>query len=294
MTVTRFAPSPTGYLHLGHAYAALFAAAAGEMRLRIEDIDATRCRPEFSAAILEDLNWLGIPIAGPILNQSARMAVYRKALETLSARGLLYPCFCSRKDIAAAVSAPHEPLASSQDGMLYPGTCRALPPDERARRMANEPYALRLDAAAAARQVGPLWFAEDGFGPNGESGHIKVDPGLFGDVVLARKETFASYHLAVVIDDAYQGVNLVTRGADLFAATHIQISPPQTDFRSLGAKILQTRSRDYLERDADRRHRPRKNSQEAWVLIRTCLSFGSSTSERPPFLRTLAATPHGA
>lgn len=218
MTVTRFAPSPTGLLHLGHAYAALFAAAAGDMRLRLEDIDATRCRPAFAAAIVEDLAWLGIPVSGPVVVQSTRRAAYEAALARLQACGLLYPCFCSRKDIATAGAAPHGP-----DGPRYPGTCRHLSADERAARIAaGAPYALRLDVAAAADVAGPLWFAETGAGPDGQTGRIAVDPAAAGDAVLARKDVGVAYHLAVVIDDAYQGVDLVTRGADLFAATPIQ------------------------------------------------------------------------
>jgi glutamyl-Q tRNA(Asp) synthetase len=249
MTVTRFAPSPTGYLHLGHAYAALFAAAAGRMRLRIEDIDATRCRGQFAAAILEDLDWLGVPVSGKVVHQSARMAAYRAALDSLSARGLVYPCFCTRKDIAAAASAPHGP-----GGPVYPGTCRHLSAKERVQRMAAEPYALRLDATAAAREVGPLTFAERGWGPNGETGQIAVDPARFGDVVLARKETPAAYHLAAVIDDAFQGVDLVTRGNDLFAATHVQrllqallgLPAPAYCHHKL---ILDTQGRKFSKRD---------------------------------------------
>lgn len=217
MPVTRFAPSPTGRLHLGHAYAAFFAAAAGNMRLRIEDIDTARCRPEFVAGILEDLAWLKIPVCGDVLHQSARMAAYARALDFLRAQGLLYPCFCTRKDIAVAASAPH-----GADGPIYPGFCRQLSAEERTRRMTAEPFAWRLDVAAAAACVGPLAFEETGAGPNGEAGRIVADPCRFGDVVLARKETPAAYHLAVVIDDAFQGVDLVTRGVDLFAATDVQ------------------------------------------------------------------------
>jgi glutamyl-Q tRNA(Asp) synthetase len=216
MIVTRFAPSPTGYLHLGHAYAAFVAAELGErFLLRIEDIDPARARPEFEAAILEDLRWLGLAFEEPVLRQSERLAAYREALGRLEARGLLYPCFCTRKEIAEeaarAGEAPHGP-----DGPLYPGTCRALGVDERARRIAaGESYALRLDAAKAAALAGAMTFEERGE-------RIIVDPLLFGDVVLARKGLAAAYHLAVVIDDAFQGVTLVTRGEDLFPATHVQ------------------------------------------------------------------------
>ena len=223
MITTRFAPSPTGFLHLGHAFAAITACEAGDrVVLRIEDIDETRCRSQFETAILEDLNWLGLKFEQPLLRQSARMAAYRAALETLQAHGLLYPCFCTRKKIADEIArsgeAPHGP-----DGPLYPGTCRALGSGERARRIENgAPYALRLEVAKAAAETGRLFFEEYGAGPNGEAGRIAVDPLEFGDIVLARKGMPTAYHLAVVVDDAFQGVTLVTRGNDLFAASHVQ------------------------------------------------------------------------
>jgi glutamyl-Q tRNA(Asp) synthetase len=223
MIVTRFAPSPTGLLHLGHAFAAITACEAGECFLvRIEDIDAGRCKLEYEAAIFQDLEWLGLRFEQPVLRQSTRMAAYRAALNILDARGLLYPCFCTRKDIADEIArsaeAPHGP-----DGPIYPGPCRSLDRNERARRIASgAPYALRLDAAKAAGEAGSLFFEERGSGPNGEAGRIAVQPLLFGDVVLARKETPAAYHLAVVVDDAFQGVTLVTRGNDLFASAHVQ------------------------------------------------------------------------
>lgn len=216
MIVTRFAPSPTGLLHLGHAFAAIVAAEAGKrFLLRIEDIDSGRCRPEFEAAIFEDLAWLGLRWEEPALRQSTRFDAYRAALGRLDAEGLLYPCFCTRKDIAEeiarAIEAPHGP-----EGPLYPGTCRNLSDGSRQARIeAGEQYALRLDAAKAAKRVGALTFRD-------HSKVISVDPLLFGDVVLARKDTPASYHLAVVADDAFQGVTLVTRGEDLLPATHIQ------------------------------------------------------------------------
>ena len=223
MIVTRFAPSPTGLLHLGHAFAAITACEAAErFVVRVEDIDAGRCKPEYETAILEDLEWLGLAFEQPVLRQSTRMAAYREALAALEARGLLYPCFCTRKEIAEeiarAAEAPHGP-----DGPTYPGLCRSLDESERARRIANgEAYALRLDVAKAPQEAGSLFFEESGSGPNGETGRIAVQPLLFGDVVLARKEVPAAYHLAVVVDDAFQGVTLVTRGNDLFASTHVQ------------------------------------------------------------------------
>jgi len=217
MIVTRFAPSPTGYLHLGHAFAALTASRAGErFLLRIEDLDKERAREEFVAAILEDLAWLGLVWEEPWLRQSKRFDAYGAALDRLSP--FTYPCFCTRKEIteeiARAVEAPHTQMGP--DGPLYPGTCRRLSPAERdARRTQGAPYALRLDAAKAAEAAGKLTFTEHG--------HLRqVEPLLFGDAVLARKDLPASYHLAVVVDDAYQGVNLVTRGEDLLPSTHVQ------------------------------------------------------------------------
>ncbi|MGH7042405.1 MAG: glutamate--tRNA ligase family protein [Acetobacteraceae bacterium] len=285
--VTRFAPSPTGYLHLGHAFAALTAwgharAAGGRFLLRIEDIDPTRCRPAYAAAILEDLAWLGIDWDGPVRVQSAHLAEYRAALDRLAAGGLLYPCFCTRaaiaREVAGAVAAPQGqtgrradggrqdggwPSGGPQDGRrsdgrrpdgerpgeerpdrgqsdreqpggrqpdgelqdrdrpdggpLYPGTCRGLSAGERAARIAlGAAYALRLDMARAIGTVGErLWFLEAG------DGQVACHPERFGDVVLGRKDTPASYHLCVSHDDAAQGVTLVTRGEDLRPATDL-------------------------------------------------------------------------
>jgi glutamyl-Q tRNA(Asp) synthetase len=215
--VTRFAPSPTGYLHLGHAHAALFAwrrarAAGGRFLLRLEDIDPTRCRPEFAAAILEDLAWLGIDRDGPVRVQSEHLPDYRAVLDSLATRRLVYPCFCTRADIARAIAAPHGP-----EGPVYPGTCRHLSEATRQSRIATgEPHAWRLDNSAAAASAGALQFEEEG------QGRIACDPLPFGDVVLARKDAPASYHLCVTHDDALQGVTLVTRGDDLRPACHIQ------------------------------------------------------------------------
>ena len=225
MIVTRFAPSPTGLLHLGHAFAAITAHEAGKrFVLRIEDIDAARCREEFAQAIIEDLQWLELEWEPQVIRQSDRADAYQSALRQLNAAGLIYPCFCTRseiaQEIARAVEAPHiDPLA----GSLYPGTCRQLgEPEKRDRLASGASHALRLDAAKAANQVGPLSFYERGAGPHGEQGEICVSPALFGDIVLARKNMPAAYHLAVVVDDAQQGVTLVTRGHDLFAASHVQ------------------------------------------------------------------------
>ena len=210
---TRFAPSPTGLLHLGHAHAALFAHRAarqvgGRFLLRIEDIDATRCRPEFTAAILEDLIWLGLDWDEPPRIQSRRMPQYSATLEALAHRNLLYPCFCKRSDIAAAIAAQHGPSA------VYPGTCRGRS-DSPARVAAGEPHALRLDVARALAITGPLDFTDQIHGLR------HCAPEAQGDVVLARKDFPASYHLCVCQDDAEQGVSLVTRGEDLLQATDI-------------------------------------------------------------------------
>lgn len=215
MLTTRFAPSPTGYLHLGHAFSAYNAwrrarDAGGRFLLRLEDIDPGRCRPEFASAILEDLAWLGLDWDGEVRVQSAHRADYQAVLDDLVRRELVYPCFCTRAEIAASVAAPHGP----DGGPLYPGTCRRLTPDQRAERIASgDRYALRLDMAAVNRSG--LMFAEEG------EGRVNCHPERFGDVVLARKDAPASYHLCVTHDDALQGVTLVTRGEDLKAATDV-------------------------------------------------------------------------
>lgn len=220
MMTTRFAPSPTGRLHLGHAYAALFAAdragQGGRFLLRLEDIDGTRARPEHEAGIFEDLEWLGLSWEQPVLRQSDHMEVYRAGLRALEGLGVLYPCFCTRREIqqeiAQAGNAPQGP-----DGPLYPGTCRARGAGEREERLARgDAYALRLDVARACSLAGGGLCWVD----RARGGFLAV-PGVYGDVVLARKDTPASYHLAVVMDDARQGVTLVTRGEDLLPATHL-------------------------------------------------------------------------
>ena len=216
--VSRFAPSPTGRLHLGHAFSAIQAhdrakadaSGGGRFLLRIEDIDGTRSRPEHVTAIQDDLRWLGLMWDGPVVFQSTRLDRYAAALDQLRAFGLLYPCFCTRAEIAASLSAPHGPDSP------YPGTCRDLDPSTRAARIApGTPHAWRIDMAAAVAIAGPLeWFDED-------AGLVLARPELQGDVVLARKDAPASYHLAVTVDDAAQGVTHVVRGRDLFAATDI-------------------------------------------------------------------------
>jgi glutamyl-Q tRNA(Asp) synthetase len=220
--VERFAPSPTGRLHLGHAFSALLAhdaarAAGGRFLLRMEDIDPGRVRPEYGRGIEEDLAWLGLRWDAPPLWQSARLDAYRAALARLDAMGLLYPCICTRREIAEALAAPQEGAAPA----VYPGTCRGR--DRGALRESGRPAALRLDLGAALDRLGgTLAFEEIGAGPAGETGRIAVDPGALcarlGDVALGRKDAPASYHLAVVVDDAHQRVTHVTCGEDLFEA----------------------------------------------------------------------------
>jgi glutamyl-Q tRNA(Asp) synthetase len=218
--VTRTAPSPTGRLHLGHAYSALFAfeaarAADGRFLLRIEDIDAARCRPEFEQGILEDLAWLGLAWEAPVRRQSEHLDEYAAAVERLRADGLVYPCFCTRAEIAQATSAPHG-APQGPDGPVYSGTCRALSNGERQRRLeSGTAYALRLDMVAARARSGTLEWRDRA------RGTVTATPEIFGDVVIARKDTPTSYHLSVTLDDAVQGVTLVTRGEDLFASTHV-------------------------------------------------------------------------
>lgn len=225
MTISRFAPSPTGRLHLGHAFSALRAhdfarARDGAFLLRIEDIDPTRCRPEHVAGICEDLRWLGLVWDGEPVLQSQRLPLYADALERLKAMDLAYPCFCTRAqiaaEIAASAAAPHGPPMSPDGGPLYPGTCRHLSDAERAERIARgEPHAWRLDVAKAAALAGPLdWHDE-------HAGRIAATPEIQGDIVLARKDAPTSYHLAVTVDDAAQGVTDIVRGIDLFEATHV-------------------------------------------------------------------------
>ncbi|TJZ89738.1 tRNA glutamyl-Q(34) synthetase GluQRS [Paracoccus gahaiensis] len=218
--VTRFAPSPTGLLHLGHAYSALTAAAHGAFHLRIEDIDRDRCRPEFEAAILDDLAWLGLDWPQPVMRQSDRLPAYRAALDRLAP--LTYPCRCRRGDIRAALSAPQEgALPAGPDGLVYPGTCRG-----RSHRDAGPDDVIRLDIARAFDALGldRIGFRDRTILPDHD--HIltrdQVAQGI-GDVILSRRGMGTSYHLAVVVDDAAQGITLVTRGKDLFDATYIHV-----------------------------------------------------------------------
>jgi glutamyl-Q tRNA(Asp) synthetase len=228
--VFRFAPSPNGYLHLGHALSALLnfdaaRRAGGRFLLRIEDIDATRCRPQFEAAIYEDLAWLGIAWETPARRQSEHLSEYRDAVEKLAAEGLIYPSFESRGEIARLVAQREveAPWPRDPDGApLYPGNAKSLPADQRARLLESGAlYALRLDMAAARARGGDLTWAEHGQGPDGETGRVAARPQAWGDVILARGETPTSYHLSVVIDDARQGVTEVVRGEDLFWSTSV-------------------------------------------------------------------------
>lgn len=223
--VTRFAPSPSGHLHLGHAYSALLAYKAaqensGRFLLRIEDIDLTRCRPEFKQSIYDDLAWLGLKWERPVRCQSEYFDDYQKAIHALEMQRVFYPCFCTRKDIAREIAesgrAPHGP-----DGPLYPGTCRKLPRHEANKKIEKGvAYALRLDVEKAFHLImeefpGPLTFFDR------TRGEVQVHPELLGDVVIARKDVMASYHLSVVVDDHLQGITHIIRGEDLFHSTHI-------------------------------------------------------------------------
>jgi glutamyl-Q tRNA(Asp) synthetase len=213
--VTRFAPSPTGLLHLGHAYSALTAfdfarRRGGRFLLRIEDIDAGRSREAFVSAIFEDLAWLGIDWETPVRRQSLNLADYTDALDRLRRLGVVYPCFCTRADIAAAGGAPH-----GDEIVQYPGTCKAIDEAERARRSQCEPFAMRLDIEKSCKTTGPLFWHDEA------AGRVVAEPELLGDVVVARKDAGSSYHLAVVVDDALQGMTDIVRGEDLFMATHI-------------------------------------------------------------------------
>lgn len=275
--VTRFAPSPTGYLHLGHAYSALAADAAamgkgGRFLVRIEDIDPGRCRKKFDDAILEDLAWLGLKWEKPVRRQSKNMKAYTEALRTLQRKGFVYPCFCTRAEIKAEIEmsghAPH-----SQFGPVYPGTCRKLGQELAQKRIEKrEPYALRLDMSRAAAVVGPLIWFDRGHGK------VKAQPERFGDIVLARKDAPTSYHLAVTVDDHSQGVTLVTRGADLFEATHIHrllqallgIEPPEYQHHRL---LTDEAGRRLAKRDGDFTVRALRDEQYSADEVRAMTGF---------------------
>jgi glutamyl-Q tRNA(Asp) synthetase len=269
--VTRFAPSPTGYLHLGHAYAAWQAwrrarETGGCFLLRIEDIDPERCRMEYVDAALEDLTWLGLDWDGEVLFQSRRLALYQACLDRLAARGLIYPCFCSRaeirREIAASSAAPHGP-----DGApLYPGTCRRLSVDERATRLASgAPHAWRFDVSRALEGVPPLHFTEEG------EGDVVARPDLFGDIILGRRDAPASYHLCVTYDDAAQGIELVTRGEDLRETTHVHRL-----LQHLMGWPVPLYAHHTLARDADGRRLAKRDGAET---LRAMRATGETASE---------------
>ena len=220
MTVTRFAPSPTGKLHLGHAYSALFSEKVarennGVFILRIEDIDKTRCKQQYVDCILDDLNWLGVKWCDEVLIQSTRIEQYQLASKKLLSLGMLYPCFCTRKEIASNFDVTNRKL-SNENNSLYPGTCRNLSDEEVSEKIRKRiPYSLRLNSAKAKEKVGEVYWSDH------LSGLHEVDYDVMGDVVIVRKDIGTSYHLAVTVDDDFQGVNLVTRGLDLFESTHV-------------------------------------------------------------------------
>lgn len=252
--ITRFAPSPSGLLHLGHAYSALFASMAahdggGAFLLRIEDIDIGRCRPEFEDAILEDLAWLGLEWPRPVRRQSEHLDEHALALAKLEAMGLLYPCFLSRRELGEALSAPHLTPGMGPDGPAVTDTDNLMEDDERARRLeAGEPHVLRLRMAKAVELAGPLSWRDL------DAGLQVATPEIFGDVVLARKDVPTSYHLAVTVDDAAQDVTLVTRGEDLFQASHVHrllqalLDFPAPDYRH-HPLMLDENGRRYAKRD---------------------------------------------
>jgi glutamyl-Q tRNA(Asp) synthetase len=268
-TVTRFAPSPTGYLHLGHVRSALEGWRAarrdgGRFLLRLEDIDQARCRADYAAAILDDLAWLGLDWDGPVRRQSEHFDDYRRALDRLDTIGVLYPCFCTRREIQAEIvragGAPH-----GQSGPPYPGTCRALGPEEvAAKQRSGLDYALRLDLSRAFALTGPLDWIEEGR-------QQPVHPGALGDVVLSGKGVPGSYHLAVTIDDAIQGVTLVTRGADLAEATQIH----RVLQALLGLPTPRYRHHPLLTDDAGRR----LSKRDGAATIRSMRKSGMSPAE---------------
>ncbi len=287
--VTRFAPSPTGYLHPGHAYSALFAyeaarAEGGKFLLRIEDIDPVRRRPEFTEALLEDLRWLGLIWEEPVRRQSEHMEDYAAALAKLRAMGLLYPCFCTRseieKEVMASAAAPH--LApQGPDGPAYPGTCKELDPEERAQRARLKgPASWRLDVAKALEMTGPLYWSDRAMG------RVEAAPLDFGDVVLARKDAPTSYHLSVTVDDELQHVTLVTRGKDLFRAT---------DVHRLLQALLKYATPDYhhhelLTDGAGRRFAKRDKD----ITLRALRASGRTASEVRELCQRAGRATHGA
>jgi glutamyl-Q tRNA(Asp) synthetase len=269
--ITRFAPSPTGRLHLGHALSALMVWHAarredGVVLLRIEDIDARRCRPEFERAICDDLNWLGLRWRGPAVRQSARLSHYAEALERLKRSGLVYPCFCTRAEIRDAAT------EQTPDGPIYPGTCRGLPAEEASGRMrsgARAAWRIRLDAALDAAG-GIAWTDE-------RAGRQVWDGSGWGDVVIARKDIGTSYHLAATVDDALQGITTVVRGEDLFRSTHIHVllqkllglSTPRYRHHSL---IEASDGEKLSKRDQAHDFRSRLSTGEGWPALLAALA----------------------
>ena len=221
--IFRFAPSPNGFLHAGHAFSALLNAQladslGGTVLLRMEDIDTTRCTRAFETTAIEDLHWLGLRWPEPVRRQSDHLDDYRRAQDRLADAGLLYPCFCTRGDISRAIADRGDWPRDPDGSPLYPGTCRALSAAERQERCAREPHAWRIDMAAALARVGALAWTE--WTDDGATA-VQAQPGVWGDVILARKDICTSYHIAVVVDDALQGVSHVVRGRDFFAATAV-------------------------------------------------------------------------
>jgi glutamyl-Q tRNA(Asp) synthetase len=279
--VTRFAPSPTGYLHKGHAFSALTAhdaaeAANGRFLLRVEDIDRTRCRPDYEQAVYDDLAWLGLRWETPVRRQSEHMEAYGRALRDLAERSLVYRCFRTRREIAEAIeSAPHGAMEAFRGA--------PLPPAEEERRIAaGEPYAWRLSLDRAAAALGgfqDLTFVEEGVGPNGETGLIHARPALGGDVVLARKDVGVAYHLAVVVDDALQEITHVIRGEDLFEAAHVQrllqalLGLPTPTYRHHGLLVGPDGKR-FAKRDRSETLRELRGRGITAAGIRTELGFG--------------------
>lgn len=266
--ISRFAPSPTGLLHLGHAWSAVLAhalarRAGGKFVVRIEDIDTGRCRPEFADAIQQDLAWLGLAHDGPVLVQSTRKAAHQMALDQLTAMRLTYPCFCTRADIAAATSAPHGLAAK------YPGTCSTIDRDLASARTATESHAIRLDVAAASAVAVSLQWIDS------HAGRLVAAPELLGDIVLARRDIGVGYMLAAVVDDAHQGVTDIVRGRDLFEATHVQ--------RLLQA-LLGLRTPRYhhhaLLLAADGRRLAKRDGAETLASLRAAGVDGAALAER--------------
>ena len=274
MIVTRFAPSPTGLLHLGHAFSALAAfeaarQAGGRFLLRIEDIDTGRCKPAYSQALMEDLRWLGLTWEEPVRFQSGHGAAYAAALDRLRDMGLLYPCFCTRSEIGA-LAAPQE---NDDVGPVYPGTCRHLAEDERAALARSRTCVWRLDMARACAMAGDLVWHD------ATRGRVAADPARFGDVVLARKDVPTSYHLSVTVDDALQGVTLVTRGEDLFAVTDIHrllqalLELPTPGYRH-HPLLRDATGRRFAKRDKALTLRSLRESGKTPRDVRTMVGFG--------------------